>query len=349
MLFPPNTKVLRDFGQSRVSPRMVEINFTMTRRMPPMNALRAFEATARLGTLAKAARELCVTPSAVGHQVRALEEWFGTTLYEGAGNARRLTSAGERLARELGASFDQINDACRKLTKSNRATELHVNVTPTFAIRWLVPRLGRFQAQHPDITLHIGVGFHGVDFKRGEADVGLRFGWPDWPGLASHLVFEEDVFPVCSPKLVAGPKPLRHPDDLRNHTLLHTIHRRNDWGRWLEAAGLDGTTVDPSGGLNFELTTMAIDAAEAGLGVAITREMQVLDVLASGRLVAPFRRDLLRGEGCYFLSLPERSSEPAIVAFREWLLGEAASIGDPARISASAQSMDTRRTGRLQA
>jgi LysR family glycine cleavage system transcriptional activator len=213
--------------------------------------------------------------------VRGLEEWLGIRLFKASGRSRRLTSAGESLGSTLTHAFDQIELACRSLTRSSRARELHLNVTPTFAIRWLVPRLGRFQALHPEISVHIATSAKPIELER-DMHAALRFGKPPWPGAMADLVFMEDAFAVCHPKLLAGRHKLCSPLALRRHTLLHTIYRRNDRARWLQAAGLGNSEVDPSEGLTFDLTTMAIDAAEAGLGVAITREAQVSDVLKSG-------------------------------------------------------------------
>lgn len=292
--------------------------------IPPLNALRAFEVTARLGTLARAADELCVTPSAVGHQVKNLEDWMGLRLFRVENGTRRLTPEGERLAQQLTDAFGQINLACRALARAHGATELHISVTPTFAIRWLVPRLGRFQALYPDISVHIATSAKPIDFERDEAYAAIQFGGSGWPGMAADLLFMEDVFPVCHPRLLTGDHPLKKPEDLKHHTLLHTYHRRGDWVRWLAAAGVAKETVDPDQGQVFDLTTMAIDAAEAGMGVAITREAQVRDALDAGRLTTPFPRGLLDGEGCYFVSRPSRRDDPPVKAFRDWLLSEAA-------------------------
>jgi LysR family transcriptional regulator, glycine cleavage system transcriptional activator len=292
------------------------------RKLPALGTLRAFEVLARTGTLAKAAEELCVTPSAVGHQVRALETWLGTPLFETAGRQRVLSAEGARLAADIGKAFDQLAFACRSVAQS-AAQELHINVTPTFAIRWLVPRLGRFHARHPDIAVHIATSAKPIDLTREHMHAALRFGRPPWTGLSSELIFMEDVFPVCHPKLLSGRRRLNKPVDLRHHTLLHSLYRRDDWTKWFEAAGVEKSIVDPTQGLTFDLTTMAIDAAENGLGVAITREAQVSQVIESGRLVAPFRRDLMRGEGCYFLARPALWHEPHVASFRQWLLEEA--------------------------
>jgi LysR family glycine cleavage system transcriptional activator len=292
------------------------------RRLPALGALRAFEVLARTGTLASAANELCVTPSAVGHQVRALEAWLGRPLFETNGRRRVLTSDGARLADDISKAFDQLEYSCRAIAPA-KEQELHVNVTPTFAIRWLVPRLGRFHARHPEAAVHIATSAKPIDPTRENVHVALRFGRPPWPGLTSELIFMEDIFPVCHPKLLRGRKRLGKPEDLRHQTLLHTLYRREDWANWLEAAGVDKSIVDPTQGLTFDLTTMAIDAAENGLGVAITREAQVSAVIESGRLVAPFRRDLMRGEGFYFLARPTLWDEPRVAAFRQWLLEEA--------------------------
>lgn len=292
------------------------------RQLPTLGALRAFEVLARTGTLAKAADELGVTPSAVGHQVRALEAWLGAPLLEVQGRQRVLTSAGAQLASAIGLAFDQLEIACRAVARSD-AQELHVNVTPTFAIRWLVPRLGRFHARFPDIAVHIETSAKPIDLTRENLHAALRFGEPPWRGLTFELIFMEDIFPVCHPKFLVGRKRLREPSDLKHYPLLHTLYRRDDWAKWLDAAGVAESIVDPSQGLTFDLTTMAIDAAESCLGVAISREAQVSAVLESGRLVAPFRRDLMRGEGCYFLTRPALWNQPHIKAFREWLLEEA--------------------------
>jgi LysR family glycine cleavage system transcriptional activator len=297
-------------------------NAVAHRKLPPLSALRAFEVLARTGTLVKAADELCVTPSAVGHQIRALEAWLGTRLFERADRKRALTSDGSRLAGDIGVAFDQLEFACRSVAQP-ATRELHINVTPTFAIRWLVPRLGSFHARHPDVAVHIETSAKPIDLTREHMHAALRFGRPPWANLTSELVFMEDVFPVCHPKLLTGRRRLREPNDLRHHTLLHTLYRRDDWARWLKMADVDKSVVNPTQGLTFDLTTMAIDAAENGLGVAISREAQVSAAISSGRLVAPFRRDLMRGEGCYFIARPDQWDEAHIASFRQWLLEEA--------------------------
>lgn len=298
------------------------------RQLPALGALRAFEVLARTGTLAKAADELCVTPSAVGHQVRALEAWLGTSLFETSGRLRVLTADGARLANDVGKAFDQLEFACRAAAQA-AGQELHLNVTPTFAIRWLVPRLGRFHARHPDIAVYIETSAKPIDLTRENMHAALRFGKPPWTGLTSELIFMEDVFPVCHPSLLAGRKRLSKPEDLKHHTLLHSLYRRDDWAKWLDAAGVAQSIVDPTQGLTFDLTTMAIDAAENGLGVAITREAQVSSALESGRLVVPFGRDLMRGEGCYFLTREPLWHEPHVAVFRQWLLEEARRASPP--------------------
>jgi LysR family transcriptional regulator, glycine cleavage system transcriptional activator len=305
------------------------------RRSPTLNALRAFEVTARHGTLIKAADELCVTASAIGQQVRDLEDWLGVSLFETTGRSRQLTAAGERFASQMSHVFDQINMACRQLKRASRATELHINVSPTFAIRWLVPRLGKFQANYPDISIHISTNTKPVDLAREDVYADLRFGSGPWPELAADLLFMEDIFPVCSPKLLSGPHALSDPAELKHHTLLHTVQRRADWARWLTAAGMDLLEVDPLRGPVFELNTMALDAAEAGQGVAITRQAHAADALRKGDLIAPFRRDLLPGEGFYLVMRPDMRNEPNVAAFREWILSEA-KFAEEARMNVEA-------------
>lgn len=267
-----------------------------------------------------------MTPSAIGHQVRALEEWFGTELFIGDGRARRLSPDGERLASALGEAFDHVHLACRGLKRSRRGAELHINMTPTFAIRWLVPRLASFHARHPEISVNIATSAAPIDGARDVVDSAIRFGEPESAGLTAELLFMENIVPVCHPDLLAGHGIPVEPDFLKGQRLLHTTFRRNDWERWLRAAGVDPREVDPTQGLVFDLTTLAIDAAEARLGIAITREAQVEHSLRKGYLVAPFRRDLLSGEGCYLLTRPDRASDPAVVAFRRWLLLQASQV-----------------------
>lgn len=171
--------------------------------------------------------------------------------------------------------------------------------------------------------MNIATSIEAADFTRDDVHAALQFGKPPWPGLVADLLFMEDIFPVCHPRLLEGENALTDPRALKHHTLLHTVARRDDWKRWLDVAGVDTSEIDTTEGLVFDITTMAVDAAEAGLGVVIAREAQVVEALNTGRLVAPFRRDLLRGEGCYFLTLPERRDEPHIRAFRSWLIEEA--------------------------
>ncbi len=292
----------------------------MPRRLPPLNALRAFEAAARHLSFSRAAQELHVTHSAVSHQVKALEEFLGVKLFRRLTRAVRLTDAGQTYLPVLRDALDRIADVTERLRADVAAGPLTVSVTPAFAIRWLVPRLGRFYQAHPDIDVRVSPSVALVDFARDDVDVAVRYGPGNWPGVRAEHLLKLDRFPVCSSKFVDGPHGLRTPRDLGRHTLLHD-ELRDDWRGWLLAAGVEG--IDLTRGPTFSETSLLLQAAVAGLGIAIADSALVADDLASGRLVKPF--DIaLPAEFGYFVVCPEAAFErPKIAAFREWLIAEA--------------------------
>ncbi|MDP6876079.1 MAG: transcriptional regulator GcvA [Alphaproteobacteria bacterium] len=289
------------------------------RRLPPLNALRAFEAAARQLSFTRAGAELHVTQAAISHQVKALEQWLGLVLFRRRGRAIVLTENGQTYLAAVREGLDLLAAATDRLTQRQDSGILTVSTMASFAAAWLVPRLGRFRAQHPDIDVRLSASDEIVDFARDDVDLAIRYGDGHWPGVEVVPLMTEDLFPVCSPALLLGPHPLRRPEDLRHHTLLHD-DMRETWRLWLLAAGVEG--VDPDRGPGYNLSTLVIDAAVDAQGVALARSALIGDHLSSGRLVKPF--DVrLPAEFAYYLVHPARALDhPKVRAFRDWVLME---------------------------
>ena len=293
----------------------------MSRRIPPLNALRAFEAAARHLSFTKAADELNVTQAAISHQVKALEEWLGVPLFIRRNRTLLLTESGQTYAGPLSEALDTINLATARLASLDSSGTLTVSVLPSIAAKWLVPRMRLFRERHPEIEVRLSPSTHLTDFSREAVDVVLRYGRGDWPGLRADKFMTEDVFPVCSPALVRGPHALQTPDDLRHYTLLHDDYHE-DWRKWLLAAGV--SEVDWDRGPVYEDSANLLQAAIAGEGVALGRSALAADDLAEGRLIKPFDISL-PVEFAYYVVAPEVNSErPKVVAFREWIIETAA-------------------------
>jgi LysR family glycine cleavage system transcriptional activator len=292
----------------------------MARRLPPLNALRAFEAAARHLSFTRAAGELHVTQAAISHQVKALEEHLGRQLFRRMNRALLLTDDGQAYLPSVSRAFALLNEATNDLLTKQAPGPLTVSALPSFAARWLVPRLGRFRQVQPDIDLRIDPSTALSDFAAGDVDVAIRYGRGRYPGLRTDWLMTEDIFPVSSPALVEGPHPIREPRDLQHQVLLHD-DGHGDWRTWLLAAGVEN--VDPARGPIFTDSSMLIQAAMAGQGIALARGVLAADELAAGRLVRPFTLSLPT-EFAYYLVCPEHTAEhPKIAAFRDWLLSEA--------------------------
>ncbi|MEX2648175.1 MAG: transcriptional regulator GcvA [Alphaproteobacteria bacterium] len=292
----------------------------MTRRLPPLNALRAFEAAGRHLSFTKAAGELHVTHAAISHQVRGLEEHLGVPLFRRLTRAVKLTEAGRLLLPALTESFDAMAAAVRRIGADDAAGALTVSLTPAFAARWLVPRLGAFQERHPEIDVRLTPTVQLVDFARDDVDVAVRYGRGAWPGVKAELLLKLDTFPVCSPALLEGSKPLAEPADLRQHVLLHDDMGEN-WRRWLVAAGVEG--VDPTRGPKFGDENLMLQAAIQGQGVAVAESAIAATDIAAGRLVRPFAITLSSGAGYYVVYPAPAAGRRKIRAFRDWLMDEA--------------------------
>ena len=293
----------------------------MTRRLPSLNALKAFEAAARYESFTKAAEELFVTQGAVSHQVKALEAEIGLRLFHRERQRLVITQAGRSYLEVIRDAFDRIASGTERLLHQQSAGALTVSTSPNFAAKWLVHRLGHFAKAHPDIDLRVSAALHHVDFAREDVDLAIRHGDGHWPGLNTTRLCVEELFPVCSPQFLRGRRTLRAPRDLLLHTLLH-LDDRNDWRKWLEAAGIDW--AHSAHGPVFNQASMAIDAAVDGQGIALTRTALASYDLLAGRLVRPF--DLtLQVSYAYWIVTPKVTADlPKIVTFRQWLLAEAA-------------------------
>jgi LysR family glycine cleavage system transcriptional activator len=293
----------------------------MARRLPPLNALKAFEAAARHENFTRAAEELCVTQGAVSHQVKSLEHDLGVKLFIRGRQRLVITEAGKSYLVFIRDALDKIAIGTVRLLQQQDAGILMVSTSPSFASKWLAHRLGRFAEMHPGIDLRISATLHHVDFAREDIDIAIRHGDGEANGLHVTRLCAEELVPVCSPALVSGKKPIRKPEDLSHHTLLH-INDRNDWLRWIEAAGVK--KVDASRGPILSQAGMVLDAAAAGQGVALGRSaLAALDLIA-GRLIRPFKLSLPLQYG-YWIVCPKTSAKlRKIVLFRDWLLAEAA-------------------------
>ncbi len=291
----------------------------MARRLPPLNAMRAFEAAARHLSFTRAAQELNVTQAAVSHQIKSLEDHLGMPVFRRLNRALMLTDAGQALFPAVNEALDIMTTAVDRLHRHDRSGVLTVTTMDSFAATWLVPRLGRFRAAHPEIDLHISTSDDSVDFDRVDVDLAIRYGHGEWPGLKVDRLMTEELFPVCAPDLLDAEAPLETPADLKNHTLLHD-DMRVDWRMWLMAVGETG--VESDRGPSYQHSNLVIQAAEQGDGVALARSVLVERALAAGRLVRPFDF-ALQTNYAYYVVCPQASLDrPKVKAFREWLLVE---------------------------
>lgn len=287
-----------------------------TRRLPSMNGVRAFEAAARGGSFVAAAAELNVTPAAVSRLVRLLEERLGVPLFERHANRLTPTPAGQSYRAGLTPLLDGLARLTAEIVERQAAPVLTVGVGPTFAIRWLIPRLAAFTREQPGIEVRIATGGATVPFSEGWT-CGVRLGTGVWPGFATDRLVAADLLPVCAPAVAAR---LARPADLAGETLLRVSHAPEDWPAWAAAAAIGGLRAT---GPVFEFYGQALQAAADGMGVAMGIRPYIDDDIAAGRLVAPFPVSVPKQAGWYLVYRPERRGEAAFDAFRRWILGAA--------------------------
>jgi LysR family glycine cleavage system transcriptional activator len=296
------------------------------RQPVPLNALRAFEAAARCLSFQAAAAQLFVTPAAVSHQVKRLEEYLGVTLFHRGHRTVELTAQGNALASSLGELFGQLDLALDRAI-AHTAANLRVSTVESFAAKWLAPRLHRFHREYPDLKLHVQTGNEHADLKRDGIDIAIRYGAGGYTGAIVERLMEAPAFPVCAPSLASDARRrLAHPDDLRHYTLLHdesAVARPGvpDWSAWLEAVG--ATQVDATRGPVFASIYLAQEAAAAGHGVALGVAPLVAEDLHHGRLIRPFDHSVPNAYAFWIVRLHGADIHPATDAFCRWLRTEA--------------------------
>jgi LysR family glycine cleavage system transcriptional activator len=292
----------------------------MTARLPSLNGLRAFEAAARHLSFTLAAAELNVTQTAISHQIRRLEEELGIRLFIRQNRALALTPEARDYLPGVRAAFNDLRLATDRLLRKDGDKVLTISTLASLAAKWLLPRLTDFQEAHPGIDVRITTSTSLVDFQRDDVDAAIRYGRGQWPGLRADWLMADELFPVCSPSLLRGDRPLRQPEDLRGYPLLHTSNANSDdWRLWLTAAGLPAD-IAKQPGITFDMIFMTIQAAIDGIGVAMGRTSYVQDDIAKGRLVVPFKIALPADAGFYLVSPEGRREAPKLAAFREWMI-----------------------------
>lgn len=318
----------------------------MATRLPPLNALKAFEAAARHLSVKKAAIELNVTPAAVSHQIRTLEEYLGIQLFHRYNRALELTDAARACLPKLREGFGCLAQAVERLRSHLSGGVLTVSAAPSFAARWLMPRLHRFIAAHQEIDVRVSARMRrvSVDGKGDvaeratveawleDSDIALLYGRGNYPGLQVHKLVDLTVTPLCSPKLLEGDHPLRQPADLAHHMLLHDdtgdlYDNLPFWEIWLNEAGV--THVDWRRGPHFSHAVLALEAALDAVGVVATMPVLAAEELAAGRLVAPFPLQVPLESAYYLVCEDVAATRPAVALFRDWLLEEATRVRRP--------------------
>lgn len=301
-----------------------------------LNALRAFEASARHQSFSAAAAELNVTPAAVGQLVRTLEDWLGTPLFHRStsGRARLIpTETAERALPDIRAGFDRLTLGLERLKERATSGVLTVTVSPAFAAKWLLPRIDRFQAACPDTDVRLETSLKPVDFVAQRVDIGVRYGAGNWPGLVAEKLMDEEVYPVCSPALLRQPGRLRNPGDLGLETLIHDLSMDAHtgfptWDAWLLKAGMAEAAT--TRGMKINNSAAVLQAAIEGHGIALARSVMARDDLAAGRLVRLFPAiDFASVLAYYVVYRAECTSLPRLAAFRGWLLEEASAQNLP--------------------
>lgn len=294
----------------------------MSKCMPPLNALRVFDAAARHLSFTKAAEELYVTQAAISHQIKGLENFLGLKLFRRRNRSLLLTEEGQNYYLDIKEIFSSLREATRKLQALRAKGALTVSLLPSFAIQWLVPRLSSFNRAYPDIDVRIQAVNHEGDKMADDVDVAIFYGYGNWPGLKTDRLYAEYLIPVCAPALLAGRYPLK-PQDLIHHTLLHDSSRR-DWQAYARQLSLHDI-INVEQGPIFSHSAMVIQAAIHGQGIALINNVMTKNELDSGRLVCPFNDILVSKKAFYLVCHDNQAELGKIAAFRQWILAKAAS------------------------
>ena len=310
----------------------------MDPRIPPTQALRALEAVARTGSLTKAADAMHVTHGAISHQLKGLEDDLGVRLIERAGRGIRRTDEGERFASRVRSALAELAEAVREITERSNPRQFRVSVMPSFAARWLLPRIGRFLAANPDIDLDVRASVTLADFRRDDVEAALRYGGGHYPGVASEHLLDDVFYPVCSPRLGGGRLPTR-PAEISRYLLLRSDNEF--WQPWFRAAGLDWP--EPTRGPIFNDASHLMQAAVDGQGIALARSSLIGNDLANGVLVRLFEIEVPSPFHYYLVYPPRLANSPKLARFRAWLREEIARDATAASPAARRSPTATRR------
>ena len=294
----------------------------MSRRLPPLKSVRAFEAAARRGSFNEAAEELFVTPSAISHQVKALEEYLGVSLFRRARRQVQLTIAGQRYLESISHALDEIDLATRRLLASANSGAVNISVAPAFLTRWLVPRMREFQTRHPDIELRLSPNSTPIDFTWSDIDMAVYFGDGKWPGLEVFFLREVVLVPVCSPTFAEVEPRMTQPEDLCAHTLIDVSTRPSDWDEFLATFGV--ACEKRAKRLSFSSTSLALGAAMENLGIALADRQLVAREVLYGRLVTPLDIAMENQLGYYLVYQKHRKLTDEMRAFLDWVIEEIA-------------------------
>jgi len=296
--------------------------------LPPLNALRGFEAVARHMSFSAAAQELRITSAAVSQQIKNLEDFLGVQVFSRQGRRIQFTEAGRQILPGVEKGFSNLADAVRPYLNPVSADYLSCSTVGAFAARWLVPRLPGWTTLHPDIDVRISATGEVVEFERMGIDVAIRLGTGEWGGHYTELLLPEEVVPLCSPDLLDSDSPLREPGDLCHHQLIHFTppfgQLNTKWSDWMEIAGVEN--IDPSHGLFFNEGTVALNAATRGQGVVLAPRVLAAEELSVGTLVIPFETKLPTDLAWYVVMPKQNLNRPEVAAFRDWLIGEAGKL-----------------------
>ncbi|WP_327332987.1 transcriptional regulator GcvA [Marinobacterium lutimaris] len=290
------------------------------RRLPPLNALRVFEAAARHGSFNKAAEELCVTPSAVSHQLKSLEEFLGQKLFRREKRQVYLTGAGERYLGSVQLALDEVESATRRLMTATNTSAVNISVAPFFLTRWLVPRITRFQQRFPDVELRFSSTMGYIDFEHSDTDMAVYYGRGNWEGVESHLLRNIVQTPVFAPSFLEGDKAINTPEDMVNHTLIYISGRRHEWNRALREIGVSLSAATRT--MSFSSTSLAVSAAIEGIGIALADRVLVEREIETGKLAAPFELAFDTQNAFYLVYKEKRALTYGMRAFRDWIMEE---------------------------
>ncbi len=289
-------------------------------RLPPLNTLRSFEAAARTGSFTKAAEELAITASAVSHQIKGLESFLGIELFKRVKRKAELTSNGEKYLTTIRTALRDIADATELLKSRSKSHTITISMTPHFLTRWMMPRLGAFQALYPDIELQINASMGLIDFDSSSTDMAIYFGNGNWPEVQVHFLKDIYLVPICSPNLITKDKPLDTPAHIRFHPLIHVSKRLSEWSQWLALAGVK--FQERKQGLQLSNSMLTNAAAAERLGIALGDLTLLGPELASGKLIIPFDLPLNIHRSFYLVYQKNRSLSYGMKMFKLWVMQE---------------------------